>query len=410
MCGISDLDFVCLTEIFQNLAPMDLCSIRQCSKRLRHFVDGHLHSFYFVREQFLDLTKESIRNVDKILKHLGKFVRLLKVGEKKKGNLMLDVIANNCSDILKGLTLNRLHLYNIDMQKFGGVFENLEIIELIDCEGGKKSFENFLLQHEYPNLTTLRKINLSDTTKLLEKFFMRKRNVKKLSCSSIRGDLLPLIALNATEIEELQIEFNRLDENIDNLLSLAQCKKLKRLQIFGHIRDKRTNITALIKELSVTTELQMIGINNVEFDKDMCDAISKLTNLKELRLRGVTFTFSGTTSKEMLGRKLSTLESLTLEWCNDFPYRNFLASVYKSDIFRTVYVGGENNFIAMMVKALIDQRYDRCFVPLYIYLHNQLFDEMKELLTQDNLKLIEKYGNIKIIRADDGFFFNEFFY
>lgn len=155
MRGMSDLDSLCLREIFKNLAPLDLCSVRHCSKGLLYFVEDHFQSLYFIDEKLLDLTAESNGNVSKILKHFGKFCRHLKVHQKtKKPNLMLDVIVNNCGKTLKRLSLNSVHLYEMDILKFEGVFDNLETLELINCRGEQQSIE-----FEFPNLTTLKIIS-----------------------------------------------------------------------------------------------------------------------------------------------------------------------------------------------------------------------------------------------------------
>lgn len=201
MRGLSDLDAVCLGEIFKNLSPLDLCSIRQCSKRLRHFVDDHFHSLYFVRDQWLDLTFISVENAEKILNNLNKFVRYLKVDFESS------VVATRCGDSMKGLSLVLLQLQ--DIQNFAGLYKNLEILEIRWCDYDQKCIENILLGHEYPNLTTLIvEIHYHQhevTTDVLKKFFMKKRSIKKLKCMWMRDDILPLMALNATEIEELDI-------------------------------------------------------------------------------------------------------------------------------------------------------------------------------------------------------------
>lgn len=395
MRGITDLDSVCLTEIFINLTPLDLCSMGQCSKRLRSFVDDHFHSLYFVREQLL----EADRDMEKILRHFGKYIRLLKVsGNQSEANLMLDVIANSCGNNLKSLTLQQVEFYEIDMKKFVGVFDNLEILQLIGYDGDQKYIDNFLLGHEYPNLRTLIinsthtiEINIEIKTEILQNFFEIKRNIKKLDCGWVRDAVLPLIAQNAAEIEELCILIH-LMEVARNVMSLAQLRKLKRLIIgccFGLGYDY-TVIIALIKELSANTKLEILGLYAITFTDKFYDVITKLTHLKELRLMNVRC--NDIESIEMLLRKLSKLESLTLVCC-DFPIRNVLESVYKSDKFRTIYLwGGPTNYIQML-KDFIDENGRRCFNlenPLYIYASRI------EGLTQNNINYIEKYGNVKI--------------
>lgn len=97
------------------------------------------------------------------------------------------MIATNCCDVLKGLSLEDLELYESDMKRFVNLFHNLEILELFDCSGDQKYIEEFLLGHQYPNLTTL-KLQMSDfETEILTTFFLIKREVKTLELTGIEN-------------------------------------------------------------------------------------------------------------------------------------------------------------------------------------------------------------------------------
>lgn len=166
--------------------------MRQSCTQLRKSVDHYCHSVYFTREQWLDIRRESIRNVSRILKNFGKFVRCLKVGEEGiKPNLLLDVIDSTRRGVLKGLTLDSLHLHKIEIEIFARLFHNLTILEVIYGSGDRKVFENILLKHQYPNLTTLTVKKSFVQTEILRKFFMRPRIIKKLDCYVDDGLLLP---------------------------------------------------------------------------------------------------------------------------------------------------------------------------------------------------------------------------
>jgi len=321
--------------------------MRQCSKILRYFVDDHFHSLYFVREQGLDLKSEKIQNVKKILSHLGVFVRHLKVFDTP-----------------------------------------------------------ILLEHEYPNLNSLKVDDSSSKSAVLYKFFKRKRKIKKLSCEWINDGLLHLIAQNAVELEELDTWLPRQA----SLMSLAQLRKLKRLKIRCYCSDRRL-VTTLMEVLSANTELEILymvfmlfEINNDEF----FDALSNLTNLKELRFEDKKFTSNSIESIEMLGR-MSKLESLRLVNCRNFPYQNFLESIRKSNKFRTIYIWFSHPiyrycYIQQMSNFCMDIRAHRCLVsenPVYIYLEEEMFHYMKGLLTLDDLKSIEKDGNIRIRKVNE---------
>lgn len=280
MLGLLDVDFLCISEICKFLMPMDLCSLRHSSRQLRDLVDVHFRSLYFAREQWLDLTKENIRNVIKILKHFGGLIRSLKVGYEVTGiDILLNAIATNYGDILKGLSLHRVRFYEIDMEKFAEVFEHLEFLELMYFGDDEKYIENILLRPQYLNLKSLT-LFAFDAREILQKFFMRKRNIKKLNCWSISADTLPLLALNAADIEELVI----CPESYRNLTSVAQLRKLKRLEIECLFNDEKS-IISLIKELSLNNQLEMLSILRFEFSDEFCYALSNLTNVKELQIR-----------------------------------------------------------------------------------------------------------------------------
>lgn len=193
------------------------------------------------------------------------------------------------------------------------------------------------------------------------------------------------------------------------MFSVAQLRKLKRLEIGCNWQYDERSIIELIEALSLNTQLDMLGIYDLDISEEFYVALSKLT-LKELRLMSIKFPTNCTESIEALCRMLSKLESLVLNGCFNFPYRKFLASVCALDKLRTMYVWASvnetNNFIEQIVKDYLDGRGHRCIVlgdPLYIYLLEDMFDRVKGLLTQDNLKSIEKYGNIKIFVANETF-------
>lgn len=146
------------------------------------------------------------------------------------------------------------------------------VLELTCCYDVGK----FLLELEYPNLTTLI-IKSSIGRELLQTFIMRRRSIKKVSCGFIDGNILPLIARDAPEVEVLSIY----PQNLRNLMSLVQLKKLKRLEI-GFFHQK--SIITLMKGLSVNNKLDMLGIRSFGFTDEFCNALSNLTNLKKLHL------------------------------------------------------------------------------------------------------------------------------
>lgn len=407
MREILDVDCLCLKEIFKYLTPMDLCSTRQSCTKLRDFVDDHFRLHYFAREQWLDLRTENVGNVKKILNNFGNYVSHLKVGEEPRAsNLLLEVIATNCCDVLKGLSLNRVYFYRIDMERFARIFNNLVILELSFCIRDQRYIEQFLLGHQYPNLTTLKVLSVIET-EILEKFFMKKRNIKKLSCWYISGDTLPLIVQNSAEMKELNISL----KDGGNLLSLAQLRKLKLLKISGLQFDQ--NIIALINELSVNNQIEMLGIGCYydHYTDEFFDALTNLTNLKELQLMNGAVDLTDNKSIELLVQNLSKLESLVLVDCSAFPYQHFFELACNSNTFRTIYIraSGETEIknvielMEVMIRDFINGGGHHCLVsgnPLCIYLHKKLFDRMEGLLMQDNLQSMEQYGNIKILSTN----------
>lgn len=119
------------------------------------------------------------------------------------------------------------------MEKFTDVFDNLEVLELIPCDGDQKFIEDLLLRYEHFNLTALNTDNTFVDPKILIKFFMKKCKIKQLQNVYITDGLLPFTVKNAAEMEQLDIypRFCR------NNLSLAKLRHLKRLKIHCHRSD-----------------------------------------------------------------------------------------------------------------------------------------------------------------------------
>lgn len=232
---------------------------------------------------------------------------------------------------------------------------------------------------------------------------MRKRNIKKLMLMIwISDDILPSIGQNATEMERLQIWFHEI-VSARNLMSLAQLRKLKHLELYCVKCDNKSTI-ALIKELSINTELETFAVGRIRVTNEFCDALSNLTNLKGLQLMRGTFKLNGTKSIEMLLQKLSKLESLMLVDCFEFPCREFLSSICKSVKLRAFYIFIDdihetNNFIEEISKFSMNGMGHHCLVsgnPLCLHINGLMIDRM----TEDNFKSIERYGNIKIFLAN----------
>lgn len=103
----------------------------------------------------------------------------------------------------------------------------------------------------------------SFTETFSESFFMRKRNIKQLRNVNVNDDLLPLIVKNAAELEKLGIfPEKRLDS-----ISLAQLRHLTRLEIDCQGSDQRS-LTALIKELRINNQLEVLGISKFNSPKN----------------------------------------------------------------------------------------------------------------------------------------------
>lgn len=183
-----------------------------------------------------------------------------------------------------------------------------------------------------------------------------------------------------------------LHHEVRNLMLVAQLTKLKELRIYW---DRQT--TALIRKLSVNTELEMLRIDYLEFNDDFLDALGNLQNLRDLRLNDIRFTLSSTSIK-MLPQNLTKLESLSLTFTSDntfyynFPYQQFLTSLCKSDKFRSLYVyGDEENFYREVISKGI---YNVSGNTLFIYLSEEMFHTFKEYLQ------MYKFDNIRILCAN----------
>lgn len=76
-------------------------------------------------------------------------------------------------------------------------------------------------------------------------------------------DILPLIVQNASEI----VELSSVQGNDRNLMLVTHLNKLKRLEINCYEWDQRPTI-ALINELSLNNQLEMLRITHIEFNNE----------------------------------------------------------------------------------------------------------------------------------------------
>lgn len=357
---ILDLNDHCLLDIFQFLAPFDMCAVKDTCCRFRDLAEKQMKVCYTSEEFILcnRSTRTFNRQIKVFYKFCGLFTKLnisIEGPNRHRENDLIFAAMRKCKPKLDSLTLTDTD-FETAQSRLRQFFPNLRKIKLeyynndFRCDirreeivkdiwkacknveevsfGAKISamgscYQGIFLQQKFTNLRALELHEVRDLDlNNLKLFFKLNPKVRKLSlkrCVRIKEFRKLNLTRYAPDIEGVSVHFHLADllENQNTELrevdELVQLERLKYLAL----DTCYTDIIKLITNLAQRNSLVFLSLTNVCFkiNEGFAKVFSNMNNLKVLRLNMIIYDTGHKTFKDfykILCKNLVNLEELYL--------------------------------------------------------------------------------------------------
>lgn len=316
-----DLNDDCLYEVFslKFIRLMDLCSIAECSVRLKQIACRIFTASHKICH-LNSLSLSTIHEVRRLLLNFGPLITemwmeptFLLRAKSEQSERVMDLVIRYCRKTLESLNLIDYEISSSLTVKLKPLFSKLQKLYIRDCtiEGEamrlfancrsllELKLDNFancsddvgmIFENTFPKLERFKyKEDYNDYDDYnLAIFISRHKSLKTFCLKRFDEDcttLLPVIAENCKQIEKLQFHgqydgpINKVEfENgLQSLLTLDQLKKLK-------INCSKQNVNKFIKELNALKSLQLLELWNASGDIEFIPGLSQLKHIHVLRL------------------------------------------------------------------------------------------------------------------------------
>lgn len=309
--SIMQLNDDCLLQIMNNLNALDLCAVKDVCRRFRNLSTYHFQltckdSFSFGKN--LCREDETISDCEAkiILLHFGQhIVKLTLDSAEMDDDIDILPIIGKYENI-KELELRQIYIHTEGMDACNGIFSHLERLSINFCFTEDESIYDFLwhcksLKHlevddldeidgsflakEFGQLESLSLIDI----KCFERFYINRcfkehanlKKVEMIKCNFTNDFMFRVISDNLVNVEEISIQLRNFTDSFQtNLFTLLKLNGLKRLEF----NCGQQPIAEFIRSLANNSKMEHLSISDTDLNKDLCDALIKLQNLKTLKL------------------------------------------------------------------------------------------------------------------------------
>lgn len=307
--SVMQLNDDCLLKIMDNLNALDLCAIKDTCRRFKNLSTYNFQlsckdSFSFGKNICLGEDTMSECEATTILLHFGQYITklivrapdmdedvdILHVISKYQNIKELELYYLQCihdEDLAK---CNEMHLERLsinycytkdestyDLLQKCKTLKHLEINDVEEIEGSflAKKFG----QLESLSLMDIKCVERCYINKCLQEHVNLKK-VEMIKCNFTNDYMFRVISDNLLNIEEISIQLRKFTDSFQtNLSTLLKLKALKRLEFNCGGKP----IAEFIRSLA-NNSMEHLSISDTELNKDLCDALNKLPNLKTLKL------------------------------------------------------------------------------------------------------------------------------
>lgn len=358
---IPELDDKCLENIFSYLRPIDLCAVKETSRRFARLAD-HLFPKILGNKEFVFApkpTKELIANVvpPKFWSLCGQFIRNLSVHMNNGANAAQHWkgICENCTD------LKELKVFFCDLKLFQPQTLSAKIPELdslhVACFFGKDedytriigyfgtfgrlSVQNIqntavrceFLRHHYPRLKEF-VFESVESNENFDEFIRLNPQIEKVFAHNclLSYDRVDAITKYCQNITELSIQCDESSENFSEKIGrLSRFTALKKLQ-FNCLEDVQGVMDA-VKIFSRMSSIEELGLTGGRMSVDLCRELCKMKNLKTLTLVQFEDVAANLLKKLVSDLKLAHIHII---WCDNIKYKDIAVAIKSSRTLESV--------------------------------------------------------------------------
>lgn len=358
---ILDVPEDCLQNILSFLPTIDLCSVKETCQRFEHlaeqnFATRYRHHAFIFRPEFGDyVDRTDFSQAVRVLQHFGRLIRTLSVHyiTEEKDSVYWEAVLVHCSALnelkVSGCALRFLHYYRrlpdtmeqLTLNKCMGNDEDFcdaiysfQNLKHLTVEYGHYALKTGFLRRQIPNLeeitircvqTTAQAIN-----NILPFFIMANPQLKRihLNFNFVKCDILDVIATHSSALESLSLQLYETNRTPfpEDIAKLRRLQHLSELQI--SCAAYKESIRAPIEALADRNLLHTLSISDTKINLDLWQALSKMTNLKILKLVKMSADSDLKKSVESPSSKLE-LEHLHVIACEKIQYKHIIATVEK---------------------------------------------------------------------------------
>lgn len=305
------------------------------------------------RSQAKDIIEKSIaddavqsEDIDDAYRRYDKFRYKARKITAEEATRFWDDIHTNCSQ-LQELTITDSDLEYINPNNIQAEPRELKILQLIHCCGVDKDFEqingyftNFECltvknshpwsrQHSLQNaffrqhLPQLKEISCDHFSDVQWKEFIRRNpQIEKIESGYTECKKMSFIAEHCKNLRSISIVCWHGTYHVRLLIDgLSRFEKLKELYINC---DETLFVIPVIEMLAREMSLETLGLCNTNMDLHLCDALSKITNLKSLILMGCVPSNGNSIQKLLTGL---TLKNFEITWDESITFEDIETAV-----------------------------------------------------------------------------------
>lgn len=358
---IPELDDKCLEKTFSYLSPIDLCVVKEASRRFAQLAD-HQFQKSFGNKEFVfspKPTKEFVANVvpPKFWSMFGKFIRNLSVHMNNGADAAQHWkgICENCTDLkelkvffcdlklfqpqtfsAKDLELDSLHVAcffgkDEDYTRIIGYFGNFERLSVQNIQNTAVRCE--FLRRNYPRLKEIvfESVEADDNFDELIRLNPQIEKIFAHNCL-LAYDRVDAITKYCPNITELSIQCDESSENYsEKIARLSRFAALKKLQ-FNCLDDVQGIIDA-IKVLAGMNSIEELGLTGGRLNVDLCRELVKMKSLKTLKLVQFEDVTASLLKKLVSDLKLAHVHII---WCDEVKYKDIAVAIKSSRTLKSV--------------------------------------------------------------------------
>lgn len=351
----------CLQSIFSFLPTIDLCAVKETCQRFegiadQTFVARYRDRSFIIGPKIDDHTdRADFSEAERVLHRFGRLIRALSVHyiTEEEDSFLWQLVMMECSAMremkVSGCVLRSMHYYrqmpdnmeHLTLNKCMGTDEDFcdaiysfQTLKRLTVVYGHYGLKTGFLRRQIPNLEEITVRCVRTTAQVINNmlpfFITANPQLKRIhfNFNFVKCDILDVIATYSLCLESLSLQLNDTSRTPfpEDIAKLRRLLHLRELQI--SCAAYRESIRSPIEALADRNLLHTLSISDTEIDLVLWQALSKMTNLRTLKLVKMRADSSLKKSLTTSSQKLA-LEHLHVIACEGIQYKHIVAIIEK---------------------------------------------------------------------------------